>query len=622
MSNFPTNDLLRRKLQTSLTIITLTLSVAATLFLLLFTSRLGVNATSAAGTLTMGISGIFSMFTLFVGVLIFVIGAVLTSFIAFLTMAQRTRDVGLIKAAGCPTSLVAGYFTTELLITSLAGCTLGVVFGFLIDYGISNVVFSGYTLPNLWFGPLVFVAFFVLAMVFGLRPILKAAKMPPVKALSPIDYYGLTVGNKRKPVSRWGINWRIASRSLYRRQSATLRIVFLLSIVFILLTVSVAGGIIARDTTTSWVQDTINPNTIAIATNGMGNQYEQLLSKFAGGKITGDFNYSDPNLAIPQTVIDQLTTLPSVSLVDTRLVVNEHVQEVYNFSFGTQSSETTLVGGNRQGDAIVIGVNPSKLAGNWSVKGQFLSSNNTLEAVIGDSIAQSMYTPDPSKQISQSNPLVEGIAIENSTFNIVGVCVDPINNGQVAYVPIDKLENVTGISNPNLLLIKLNDSTDRNAAIAQIRSMVQGLNPDLDVFDLSGVVHQNTVFLASTWQTIMLIPFFTLASSALCLMGYMMLAVDEQRQEFGVLRAVGAKPQIIVVISAIQSAIVIASSFAVGISLGVITTLLILMTNPVVTSFTVLEIAAWLLAALAAMFLFSLYPAFRLAKTSILKLMT
>jgi len=38
-------------------------------------------------------------------------------------------------------------------------------------------------------------------------------------------------------------------------------------------------------------------------------------------------------------------------------------------------------------------------------------------------------------------------------------------------------------------------------------------------------------FLASTWQTIMLLPLFILASAALCLVGYMMLAVDEQHQE-------------------------------------------------------------------------------------------
>ena len=76
-AGFPINDLLRRKLQTSLTVATLTLSVASTLFLLLFSRRLGLGLASATGTLTLGLTAIFSQFILFIGILIFVIGAVL-----------------------------------------------------------------------------------------------------------------------------------------------------------------------------------------------------------------------------------------------------------------------------------------------------------------------------------------------------------------------------------------------------------------------------------------------------------------------------------------------------------------------------------------------------------------
>jgi ABC-type antimicrobial peptide transport system permease subunit len=621
-ATFPINDLLRRKLQTSLTIATLTLSVASTLFLLLFSSRLGFGIASAAGTLTRGLSAIFSQFILFIGILIFAVGAVLTSFIIFLMMAQRTRDFGLIKAAGCPNSLVAGYFMTELLTVTFVGCILGVVFGFLADYVAANVVFSAYQLPNFWFAPAIFVGFFVLALVFGLQPILKAARMSPTGALSPVNYYGLTTANKHKPLSRSGITWRIASRSLFRRQSASVRIIILLSIVFILLTVSIAGGIIASDTTTSWVQNAVDKDTIAIAHSSMGNQYKLLLSKFSGATETGDFNYSDPNLAIPEPVIEQLNALSSVSLVDSRLIIKEHVQEVANFTIDPDTLATIPVGDSRDGDAIVIGVNPEKLASEWSIQGRFLSSNGNFEAVIGDSVAHTMYSPDSSKHISLSNPLVQSIKFQNNSFCIVGVCVDPVNNGLVTYVPIDKLENVTGASNPNLLLVKLKNSGDRSAVIGEIRSTIQASNPDLDVFELNSVVEQNTAFLSSTWQTIMLLPLFTLISAALCLVGYMMLVVDEQHQEFAVLRAVGAKPKIIIVILAIQSLIVLVSSFAVGISFGVITTLLILMSQQLVTSVTIVEIAVWLLAALSGMFLFSLYPAFRLAKTSILKIMT
>ena len=589
---------------------------------MLFSSRLGLGISSTTGTLTLGLTAIFGQFLLFIGVLIFTVGIVLSSFIVFLMMAQRTRDFGLIKAAGCPNSLVAGYFMTELLTVTLASCILGIVVGFLIDYVVANVVFLGYQLPNFLFAPLVFFAFFLPALAFGLQPILKASRMSPIKALSPVNYYGLTSEGKHKALSRQGITWRIASRSLFRRQSVSIRIVILLSIVFILLTVSIAGGIIANDTTTSWVQHAVGKDTIAIAHSTMGNQYQLLLSTFTGAKETGDFNYSDPNLAVPHTVVDWLSALPSVSLVDSRLVVKMHVQEVANFTIDPDTLETYPVGDSREGDVIIMGVNPQSVAGEWSTKGHFLSSADDLEAVIGDSVSHTLYSPHPSARVLLADPLVEGMRIQNTTFHIVGVCVDPTNNGLVTYVSLDKLENITSVANPNLLLVSLNASSDRAATISEIRSMVQAVDADLDVFDLNATVGENTAFLASTWQTIMLLPLFTLVSAALSLVGYMMLTIDEQHQEFAILRAVGAKPKIIVNISAIQSLILLTASFAVGISLGIIITLIILITNPIVTSITVVEIAAWLASALIAMFLLSLYPALRLAKASILKIMT
>ena len=618
-AGFPINDLRRRKLQTSLTVATLTLSVASTLFLLLFSSRLSSGVTSITGIFTLGLSAIFSQFILFIGLLIFVIGAVLTSFIIFLMMTQRTRDFGLMKAAGCPNSLVGGYFMTELLAVSLVECILGLAFGFLMDYVVSNLVFSSYQLPSFWFAPIVFVVFLVLAFVFGLRPIIKASKMSSVEALSPVNYYGLKIENKHKALSRHSLIWRIASRTLVRRQSATIRIVIFLSLVFVLLTISVAGGIIARDTTTSWIQKTVNSDMIGIAHNSMVNQYNLLLEKFSGAKETAVFNYSDPNLAINYMIIENLKALPSVSLVDSRLIMKEHVKEVANFTVDPYTLATLPVGDSRQGDVIVVGVDPQNLVSEWSIKGRFLSGNGNLVAVIGDSISQTMYA---SKYAMLADPLVEGIEVRNTTFNIVGVCVDPINNGLVTYVPLDKLENTVGISSPNLLLIKLNNAFNRNATIAEIKNIVKASDSSLDVFDLSRVVKQNTTFLASSWQTIMLLPLFTLVSAAFCLVGYIMLAVDEQHQEFAVLRAVGAKPKIVIFILAIQSLVILLSSVCVGISLGTVVTLLILMKQPLVTSITIIEIIGWFAATLAGMFLLSLYPAYRMAKAPILKIMT
>lgn len=620
--SFPVKDLLRRRFQTSLTITILTLSVASTLFLLFFSSRIGLSISSNQGTLTLGLSALFSQFMQFIGVLIFIVGGILTSFIIFLMLTQRTRDFGLIKAAGCPNALVAGYFMTELLIVTVSGCILGVVFGLITDYMVAILVFHFYTIPNLWFILLIFAVFLVLSLFFGTRPILKAAKMSPIKALSQTIYYGLTSEKRHKPLSRTGITWQISLRSLVRRQSSTVRIIVLLSAVFILLTVSISGGIIANNTTKSWVEESVNPNTLIIAHNSMNEAYKRLLATFSGSQNSINFNYSDQNLAVSDTVIEQLKIIADVEKVDARLILKEEVQEISNFTIDNDSGATFSVGDNRKSDSIIIGIDPGNMIGSLPLKGQFLSNNSVLEAVIGDSISNIMYSVDSRRKIMFSDPLLQSIRIQNTTFRILGVCVDQMNNGLTTYVPISKLKDITGISNPNIIFITLKNDVDRDIAIDEIKTSIQSIDSDLDVFTLNDAVNNNLNFLASIWSAIMLLPFLTLISASLCLVGYSILTIEEQHQELGILRAIGTKPNVITRILSIQSIIILLSSLGFGISLGTMFTLMVLMANPVVTIITIIEITAWILVSLTIMFLLCLYPAFKLAKMPILKMLT
>jgi ABC-type antimicrobial peptide transport system permease subunit len=584
----------------------------------MFSSRLGVGITSSEGTFTIGLTSVFSQFIFFIGILVFLVGAILTSFIVLVMMSQRTRDFGLIKAAGCPNSLVGGYFMTELLIVAIIGCFLGTICGFIADLAVAWTIFGGFSLGAWWYTPIVFAAFFVLALFFGLRPIFKAAKLTSAEALSPANYYGLVVTGKQKALSKSALTVRIASRSMVRRISPIARIMFLLSTVFVLLTVSIAGGIIAKDTTTSWVTNTENSNTIAIAYGNMGNQYEALLSKFTGTVINESFNYSDAKLAIPSDLKEKIVTSPDILSVDSRLILHQTVTEVPGYFI--IDGQNLTYGGLRKETSLIIGCNPKLMSSTFAGLGRSLNQSSIKEAVIGDSLSQTMYCPDESKKIDLADPLKERIQIGTSVFKIVGVCIDPINNAYVTYVPMDELINATGISSPNLLLVTLNGSVDRNTAIEEIQSLAKSVDPNLEVIDLSHTINANKAFLGNTWQTIMFIPLLSLASAAICMVSYMMLSIDEQRQEFTVLRAIGARPKLIVNIAAFESAIVLLGSFGVGLSFGVIITLMILMANPIVTAATVATIVAWLVSALIIMFVLSLYPAVKLSKTGILQI--
>ncbi|PIU59099.1 hypothetical protein COS86_06075, partial [Candidatus Bathyarchaeota archaeon CG07_land_8_20_14_0_80_47_9] len=314
VTSFLVNDLLRRKLQTTLTVLGLTLCVASTVFLLLFGDRVGVGISlMVEGRMTAGFSSIFSPFIVFLAFLIFIVGVVIISFMVFVMMSQRVKDIGLMKAAGCPNNLVFGYFMTELLIVTSAGCFLGAIFGIVADNAsISLFQSMGFQIsqkpPNLWIVVMIFVLFFILALASGTKPVLEAAKIEPAKAFSPTHHLGLAKEPGFRVVSNSGLTFRIAMRNLSRRASVTIRIVACLSIVFLLVTVAVAGGIIANQTTRSWVEKALGKDIVLIAHRDICSRYKLLQSKFYEAKESPQFNYTEGRYLVPDEILNLTIT--------------------------------------------------------------------------------------------------------------------------------------------------------------------------------------------------------------------------------------------------------------------------------------------------------------------------
>jgi ABC-type antimicrobial peptide transport system permease subunit len=612
---FPINDLLRRKLQTGLTVASLTLCVALTVFLLLFGENIGFEISQVAeGKLTSGFSIIFSQFITFIGLLIVVTGAVIVSFMVFVMMSQRVKDIGLMRATGCPNDLIFGYFMTELLIVTFVSCFLGVIFGILADYAsVSLFSFTGFQIlqkpVNFWIILLIFVLFSVLAVIFGVKPILDVTKVEPAKAISPTYHYGLSKEPGFRVISKSSFTVKIALRSLFRRKSATIRIILCLAAVFTLVTVAVAGGIIADQTTKSWVEKAIGRDIILIAHKNMSDQYKLLLSKFHGAKEDLQFNYTRQEYLVSENLLNQLKTISSID-VDARLVVEARVKEVPGEIIDPETATIISVGDNREGESLIVGVEPEKVLGEWFIEGEPLKESEKLEAVVGDSLAQKMF----------SMPLSQYIMLFDRIFNVTGVCMDPVNNGNVTYVPLDVLQNVTSMLKPNIVMVRV-DSVDRAEVLEQIRTTVDDADSEFKVFDLNEALEENVSFLGHVWSTLMFLPLFSLVAASLCLIGYVVLAIAEQSRELGVLRALGMKPETVTKTVSEQSFIVLLSSFAAGVPIGIILTLMILVPEPVVTSYTILEIAGWLLVALVVMFVSSLYPAVKFARKPILEIM-
>jgi len=262
------------------------------------------------------------------------------------------------------------------------------------------------------------------------------------------------------------------------------------------------------------------------------------------------------------------------------------------------------VGDDRSGEALVVGIQPECVINEWLVFGRVLNETDVYSAVIGDSLALEMFD-DPQKQ---------AIRVFEKNFEILGVCLDPLNNGKVVYMPLNALFAELGESGYNLLFLKI-DPFERSRVLAEIEKEISGKN--LELVELNEVLERHVSFLDHVWSFVMFLPLFSLVTATLCLLSYLMLSIAGQLREFGIMRALGAKPRSIMKIIFAQALLITLTSGAIGVSLGLFVTFVFLIPEPVVSQYTVVSVAGWLIFALGLLCSSSLYPALKAAKKSV-----
>lgn len=102
--------------------------------------------------------------------------------IMIVSVTERTREIGVRKSLGAKKSTIAWQFFMETLIIGQLGGLVGIVLGILIGYVVAMAADFGFVIP--WMAIIsAFIISFIVALVSGSYPALKAAKLDPIEAL-------------------------------------------------------------------------------------------------------------------------------------------------------------------------------------------------------------------------------------------------------------------------------------------------------------------------------------------------------------------------------------------------------------------------------------------------------
>ncbi|GAA4062969.1 ABC transporter permease [Flavobacterium cheonanense] len=102
--------------------------------------------------------------------------------IMIVSVTDRTREIGVRKSLGAKRNTIAWQFFMETLLIAQIGGLIGIILGMLVGYLMASLMKFGFVIP--W-GAIIaaVITSFIVAIVSGLYPAIKASKLDPIEAL-------------------------------------------------------------------------------------------------------------------------------------------------------------------------------------------------------------------------------------------------------------------------------------------------------------------------------------------------------------------------------------------------------------------------------------------------------
>lgn len=529
---FAAKDLKRRPFRSSLVLLSLTSIIASTTFIFLFGNvLLDVSTFSFSGTMSSSMGMFFYTFIWAILLLVFFLGAVSVSSTISLEMVTRRRDIGLMKAMGTLLDSIFDFFMAQSVIVLLASIVLGLTFGTF--FYLAGMIWLVGLMPSVQFSlnfPLVQIAFLAFSYLLigyysAQKPIYDTVQESPSLALNPD--VGMRV-RKIGYLDSFGFSFRIATKGTGRRIRGTRRTVISLLLSFTIASLLWVGGGVVETTSQAYVMRSMGTNVIAVGSPQLLEQYYEA-SSFYGSPLNESFNFIDSTNLINESLTSELDGLLGVLKVESRLVVYSDVQEGQTWIWNEELQQNELIGQNRDGSALLMGIDWDNTVSDWYFEGYRVNASE--QVWLGGTIATNLF----------EDPLIQSLRVAGHSLDVRALAFDTTNGGMVALLPLNTLQTYMGVSGSNLVLVQL-DSYDESL-ITQIESLAQSYG--FSIYRQQDVLDENLQAIHAIWILLNPLVLTALVSAFLALMNYLLVSIFGRLRDYVIMKSIGAKPSFI-----------------------------------------------------------------------------
>ena len=585
--DFAKKDFKHRRFQTLLALIGLIVCVASTAFLVETGLSLWVPSIPR-GTIkpTSFLVNITLTFVTFDTLLVFLIGMLNVFFLTSTLMSNRIHDIGLIKAMGSSNGRDHSYIMSGPLLLILSGCLIGSVIG-TAAFTVTILLFLQVNLLQIVIGIAGFIGVFLLTFLvawfitgYQIENALKTTTIVSLAGdINLFDFKKEQLLWLQRFIGRLPFSLQTVTRGILRSRTKSKTAVICLSASVLLLTVSFVGGFVSWYTTRNYVDKAFGQNVLAIGNQQVIAEYVSLLQPSLNFQnVHNTFNFLNPRFIIDGTFVQKLNSTPQAKTVDCRLITFAQITEIGNFT--VEKGETDdephyiTIGDHRTTTSLIIGIDPVKTVSNpQTQKGTgFLVNENA--ATIGDAVARNLFE-DPYRESlnissTASNP--------GQTFSIGNVAVDPLNQGNTVYLALVTAQNILSTDGSNLILIKTDGLPQTIQTITALANEY-----DLTVTNMDNVHQQSLSNVDKIWISILPFPLMSMITTAIGLLNCMTVSMAGRLHDFGIIRAIGAKPNYVTKAVFIETLTFVLLTAPVGIILGMLFNFTFLIPSPTLT---------------------------------------